>query len=199
MPVIAKFFNIFLPRTRLNNSLRILISANASMVFVIGLFAPFYTVFIQKIGGGVFFAGVSWGLFSIVAGLLTIFFTKWELKIKEPELMVALGYAIRGVVFISYAFMGSIAQLVFTQVLWGIGAAIGVPAFESVYSSHTDKEISIAQWGSWEGVANIMTGVAAIAGGALIQGFGYQTMFLIMSVIAFLLAVYLWRLPREVL
>ena len=113
--------------------------------------------------------------------------------------MLALGYIIRGLVFLSYAYMGSIAQLIFTQVLWGVGAALGSPAFDAVYSAHTTKEDSIVQWGQWEGIASIATGLAAILGGILIQAVGFSFVFLGMAVICFFLGIYIWRLPREVL
>jgi len=196
---LKEFFGLIFPRERLNRSLRILITVNTGMVFVIGLLAPFYAVFVQKIGGSIAFAGFSWAVFSIVAGVFTLLFSKWQLKVKEQELLLALGYFIRGAVFLSYAFMGSITQLIFTQVLWGIGAAIGSPAFDAVYTAHTSKESSIMQWGQWEGVASIATGFAAIIGGILIQATGYLIVFLGMSVLSFLLGVYIWRLPRKVL
>lgn len=169
------------------------------MVFIIGLFAPFYAVFIQKIGGGIAFAGFSWALFSIVAGVLTLLFSKWGLRVKEEELLLALGYIIRGAVFISYAFMGSMLQLVFTQVLWGIAAALGNPAFDAVYTKHTTQGDSIVQWGHWEGIASIADGVAALIGGLLILNFGYEAVFLSMALLSFLLGAYIWRLPREIL
>ena len=55
-------FKVFFPQTRLNRSLRILIITNTGIVFVVGLFAPFYAVFIQNIGGNIAFAGFSWAL-----------------------------------------------------------------------------------------------------------------------------------------
>jgi len=183
----------------LNRSLRILITLNTGMTFVIGVFAPFYAVYVQKIGGDIAFAGLAWAVMQIVSGVLTIFFTRWSLRVKEQELLLAFGYLLRATVFLSYAFMTSMEQLIFTQVVWGIAAAIGVPAFDAVYSAHTTTNESIGQWGGWEGVAGIAAGVAALLGGFVIQAFGFQPMFLAMSVIAFLLAVYIWQLPREIL
>ena len=169
------------------------------MVFIIGMFAPFYALFVLKIGGNIAFAGFSWAIFSIVAGVLTLLFSNWQLKIKEQELLLALGYFIRGAVFLSYAFMGSIAQLIFTQILWGVGVALGTPAFDAVYSTHTNQKDSIVQWGQWEGIAAIATGVAAIVGGILIQVIGYSPLFIGMFALSFLLGIYIWKLPRELL
>ncbi len=196
---IKNIFKAILPNTSLNKSLKILIATNTSMVFIIGMFGPFYAIFVQKIGGSIAFAGFSWAVFAIVAGVLTLLFGNLHMKVKEQELLLALGYLIRGAVFLSYAFMGSIAQLIFTQVLWGIGSAFGSPAFDAIYSSHTNKADSIVQWGQWEGIAAISTGLAAIVGGILIQVAGYSIVFISMSILSFLLGVYIWRLPREVL
>lgn len=196
---LKQIFQTVLPQEKLNRSLRILITVNTGMVFVVGIFAPFYAVFVENIGGSIAFAGLSWAVFSIVAGFLTLLFSKWQLEVKEQELMLALGYFIRGGVFLSYAFMGSITQLILTQVLWGIGVAIGTPAFDAVYSAHTNKQDSIIQWGHWEGVAAIATGVAALLGGVLIEIAGYPFVFFAMAVFCFLLGTYVWKLPREVL
>ncbi|HEX4104081.1 MAG TPA: MFS transporter [Candidatus Paceibacterota bacterium] len=199
MNSLKRIFALILPRTPLNRPLRILITTNSLLVFIVGLFAPFYAVFIVHIGGSIAFAGLSWAIFSIVSGVLIFLFANWELKIKEQELLIALGYILRAAVFISYALMSSIAQLIATQVLWGVAAALGTPAFDSVYADHTVKEDSIVQWGEWEGISAIMTGVAALIGGLVIQSFGYSAVFTIMAVISFCLGVYIWRLPREVL
>ena len=194
-----RMFRFLSPNIKLNKSLWILVTTNTIMVFVIGLFAPFYAIFVQKIGGSLVFAGLSWAVLSIVSGVLILLFTKWELKVKEQELMIALGYLIRGAVFLSYAFMTSMPQLIFTQVLWGIAAAIGMPAFDALYSLHTDRDVSIAQWGGWEGIAAIASGVAALIGGIIIEAFGYSAIFIIMSLVSVFLGIYIWRLPREVL
>ena len=196
---LKKILLLALPHTRLNRSLRILIITNSILVFIVGLFAPFYAVFVKNIGGNIAFAGLSWAIFSIVAGVLIFLFSNWELKIKEQELLIALGYILRGGVFLSYAFMSSITQLIVTQILWGVAKALGTPAFDSVYSSHTNQDDSIVQWGEWEGISAIVSGVAALIGGIVIQSFGYSAIFIAMAAISIGLGIYIWRLPREVL
>lgn len=196
---LKKVFAFIFPDRRFNRGLRVLVATNAIFVFIMGLFAPYYAVFIQNIGGSIAFAGLSWAIFSIVAGVLILLFSSWELKIKEPELLLALGYLLRGGVFISYAFMASLPQLMVTQVIWGISAALGTPAFDSLYASHTDKEASIAQWGGWEGIAAIMTGAGALIGGIVIQNFGYKAVFIAMAAISFGLGAYIWKQPRDLL
>lgn len=194
-----KLFRFLLPEAHLNRSLRILIAVNTGMVFVIGVFAPFYAVFVQHLGGSIAYAGLSWAVFSIVSGVLILLFANWELKVAHQEKLLGLGYFIRGLVFLSYAFMTSLTQLLFTQVLWGIAAALGTPAFDAIYQAHTTKEESIVQWGGWEGVASIATGVAALLGGTLIQAFGYPGVFMGMAAVSIVLSLYVFRLPKDIL
>ena len=196
---LKKVFAFIFPDRHFNRSLRILVVTNSIFVFIMGLFAPYYAVFIQNIGGTIAFAGFAWAIFSIVAGVLILLFSSWELKMKEPELLLAFGYILRGGVFISYAFMTSLPQLIVTQIIWGVAVALSTPAFDSLYASHTDKEASIAQWGGWEGIAAIMTGVGALIGGIVIQNFGYQAVFIAMAAISFGLGAYIWKQPRDLL
>ena len=197
------FFKIiggFFPARKLNKSLRVLAMVNTAMVFIVAMFSPFYAVYVQdKIGGSLAVAGFSWAVYPIVAGILIFLFSQWGMKVKEQELLLAVGYFIRGLVFLSYAFMGSIAQLIFTQVLWGIGSALGVPAFDATYGKHTSNEKSIAEWGQWEGMAYVATGAAALISGFVIQLVGYFWLFCLMSAASIFLGIYIWLLPRDLL
>jgi predicted MFS family arabinose efflux permease len=189
---------LFLPR-RLNQSLRILLTVNTAMVFVVAMFTPFYAIFVQKINNNIAVVGFSWAVYPIVAGILTFLFSQWEMKVKEQELLLAVSYFIRSLVFLSYAFMGNIAQLIFTQVLWGVGSALGAPAFDATYTAHTSREGSIFEWGQWEGMSSIATGVAALISGVVIQSVGFTWLFSGMALILVVLGIYIWRLPRELL
>lgn len=190
---------LLLPQVRLNKSLRILIGASTLMNFIIGMFAPFYAIYVVKIGGDVAFAGFSWAVFQVVCGVLMLLFTRWGLRVREQELLIALGYILRAGVFLSYAFMASMTQLLLTQVLWGIAAAIGVPAFDAVFAAHTSKDSSIAEWGGLEGITSIAVGIAALIGGFIIKELGFTSIFFGMAGLSFVLGIYIWRLPREVL
>lgn len=196
---LKKIFSIILPKSKLNSSLQILIATNAVFVFAMGLFLPFYAVFVQKIGGNIAFAGLSWGLFQIVCGILTFWLADMQIHVKEQELILALSYFLRSVVFASYAFMSSWQQLLITQILWGVAAALSAPVFDGTYAKHTSEGSSVLQWGSWEGIAAIAAGLAALVGGVLIESFGFVSIFISMSVISFFLGIYIWKLPREIL
>ena len=177
--------------SKLNKKLKVLIFVNTTLTFAVGMFAPFYAVFVQKIGGGAALAGVSWALFQVISGILILVLSKWELRIKKRHVLLAVGYLIRSVVFLSYAFMNNIPQLLVTQVLWGIASALGTPAFDALYTSSVSQETAIVEWGDWEGISAIATGIAALVGGLLIQTVGFKILFICMSIITMSLGIYL--------
>lgn len=198
--MVREMYHLLLPGVHLNRSLRILVTLSALMNFIIGMFAPFYAIFVAKIGGDIAFAGFSWAVFEVVCGVLTLIFVRWGLRVREQELLVALGYILRGGVFVSYVFMTSMTQLIFTQILWGIAAAIGIPAFDAVYAAHTSRDGSaIAEWGGLEGMISIAIGLAALLGGFVIKAFGFEIIFAVMATVCFAQGIYVWMLPREVL
>ncbi|MCL4405183.1 MAG: MFS transporter [Patescibacteria group bacterium] len=181
-----------------SRGLKILLTVNTFIVFATGLFSPFYALFIEKIGGGVIFAGISWSVFSIVSGVLVLVFSDWGLRVfHHRERLVALGYVIRGAVFVSYAFMTNLPQLIVTQLLWGIGAAVGAPAFDSLYTKNTDSERSLKQWSRYEGVTSIAVGLSALIGGLIIEELGFPVLFIIMAAICLLIGIYIWSLPKD--
>lgn len=184
--------------TRLNKKLRMLIFVNTTLTFAVGMFAPFYAVFVQKIGGGAALAGISWALFSVISGILILVLSKWELKLKKRHVLLAMGYLIRSIVFLSYAFMDNIPQLLITQVLWGIASALGTPAFDALYTSSVSQETAIVEWGDWEGISAIATGIAALVGGFLIQTIGFKILFLLMSFLTAALGIYLLYQRHEI-
>lgn len=199
MTILHRIFSILLPKTRLSKSLRILVTVNAAIVFVLGMFAPFYAIFVVKIGGDIALAGFSWAFFMITAGILMMLFSKWEVRIKEQELLLSFGYFLMSGAFLSFAFMDSIPQLILTQALLGISVAITTPVMDSLYSAHTIKKGLVMQWGARDGILAVTSGIAALIAGILIEGLGYNTIFILMAAITAFLGIYVWRLPREVL
>jgi len=187
-----KEFEVLPSGSKLNKKLKTLIMVNTVLVFTVGMFAPFYAVFVQKIGGGAALAGVSWALFSVISGVLILILSKWESRIRRRHVLLALGYLVRSIVFLSYAFMNNIPQLLVTQVLWGIASALGTPAFDALYTSNVSKDSAIVEWGDWEGVSAIATGLAALTGGILIQIIGFQTLFLCMSITTACLSIFMF-------
>jgi len=163
------------------------------------MIGPIYALFVEKIGGDLLDASYAFGIFAMVAGLTTLISGKYSDKMKEPELIVVLGYIITALGFIGYIFVSSVWTLFIVQIVIGLGGAVYSPAFDSVYSKHLDGHKSGRAWGAWEALNYFSTALGAVAGGLIAAKLGFNFLFIIMATLCFSSAVYIYILPRKVL
>lgn len=182
-----------------NKSLRILLATNSMVLISVAMLGPIYAIFIEKIGGDILDASFAYALFAIFAGATTFISGRFADKIKESELIVALGYLLISVGFAGYIWVNSMATLFIIQILIGIGEAIYSPAFDTLYSRHLDSHQEGKEWGMWESINYFTMGTGALFGGILVTSFGFNVMFAVMSMLSLASAMYIIRLPRNVL
>lgn len=186
-------------RLLLKKALRILLFTNAMILMAAAMLGPIYALFVEKVGGDLMDASIAGSIFALVAGLTTLVSGKYSDKIKENELIIVLGYTIMGIGFLLYFWVESVVFLFIVQAIIGLGEAIYAPAFDAVYSKHLDGHKSGMQWGAWESVNYFTTAVGAVVGGGLVTLFGFQTLFVIMAMLCFSGALYIYHLKRSIL
>jgi MFS family permease len=168
----------------MKKQLKILLATTALFTLAGGLFGPIYAVFVQQIGGDLLTAGSAYAAFAIASGLLIFLISKWEDRIKHQEKLVIGGYTLSCVGFLGYLFVQTPLQLLLVQIILGIGNAVYLPAYDSLYSKHLTKNKAASQWGAWESTVWIFMGIAAITGGFVAKTYGFRTLFTIMFVIS---------------
>ncbi len=185
--------------TRHKGGIKILLLSSTITTFLTGLFAPFYVLYVQKLGGDIEKAGTSLAVFSVVSGVLILAFSVWESSVKDKKRIYVAGLLLRALVFALYIFVDSYYMLLLAQFLLGISAALVNPAFDALFTDHLTKEKVIAEWGGWEGLTSIATGAAAFLGPYLIVSFGFSFVFTAMALITSVIALRLLFLPKEIL
>lgn len=182
-----------------NKAIRILLVTNGFILIAGAMLGPIYAIFVEKIGGDLLDASYAFGVFALTAGIVTFVSGKYADRLKENELIVVFGYGIMGMAFFGYTLVNSIWSLLVVQVIVGLGQAIYSPAFDVLYSKHLDSQKIGTVWGTWEALNYFTTAIGAVAGGLLVTFFGFNTMFVMMALLCFASAVYIFRLPRKVL
>lgn len=178
---------------------RILLITNGFVLFAAAMLGPIYAIFVEEIGGDLLDASFAVGLFALSAAITSYFSGKYVDRLKNPELLVAIGYLIIGLGFISYAFTTNLYVILLIQVIIGIGEATYSPAFDSLLSIHSPKGSLGAQWGKWESINYSTSGIGAIAGGLLVTIFNFQFLFILMGALTLMTAIYIFLLPRQAL
>lgn len=156
------------------------------------MLGPIYALFIADLGGSILSAGIAGGVFALVAGTLTLIVGKVSDR-GSRRLYVGVGYAIIGIGFALYTLVDSFAKLLLVEVVIGAGQAIYAPPFSALYTQHLDFRHPARQWGTWEAMTYYTTAVGSVTGGFIAYRFGFDTLFALMSFLAFSSALVVLR------
>lgn len=185
----------------MNRTLNILLLASALFTLAGGLFSPIYAVFVEQIGGNLLDAGGAYAAFSLSAGILVFLISRWEDHTKHMEKFVVLGYMLSCLGYLGLIMVRNPLDLFLVQVVFGIGQAVNLPAYDGLYSKSLDRGKFAYEWGLWESMFLIVSAIAAPIGGFLAQTYGFSLLFTIMlgfSILGLLSSALLIRLrmPR---
>lgn len=183
----------------LNKPLRILLYTNSLIQLAGGMLAPIYALFVEEIGGDLLEASLTGAVFACAAGITTLFMGKVADKAKEEELIVAFGYLVMGVGFFLYTQVNSLFALLIVQVIVGFAESFYSPAFDGLYTKHIPKTKRSRAWGVWESMNYFSMAGGALIGGLLVKYFGFNCLFIIMSLLSITSALYIYTRPRKLL
>ncbi|EKE06880.1 MAG: hypothetical protein ACD_18C00249G0015 [uncultured bacterium] len=168
----------------MKQGIKILLISDSWINLSLGMIGPIYAIFVEEIGGDILDASWAYSVYMITAGVVMYLLSKWEDRAKHKEKFVVLGYALTSIACLSYIFVYNQATLLFTQVLLGLSVAILSPAFDAIYSHYVKVKEEASNWGLWEALSFIVTGLAAVIGGYMANMFGFRTLFIVMFVIS---------------
>lgn len=169
---------------RLSKITKILLWGANIWFFGEGLFGPLFAVFTQKIGGNILEITWAWATFLIVTGVFYIIIGKWTSNNKQYQAkMMVLGYVLNTIFTFCYLLVASPGQLFLVQAGLGISEAIGSPSWDSMYARSLNETNDVFAWGLAGGQAQIVTGLATIAGGFIVYYISFNTLFIIMGTI----------------
>lgn len=175
-----------------NRSIRVLLLGSAVMQIGAALFAPIYAIFVKDIGGDILDTGIAVGLFSLAAGIVTLFSARIVDKIKNPKAVITAGYLVMGIGYFLYLFVDSIASLFAIQILIGLASAYYTPAYDLVYTSSMPETKIGKMWGGWDAMSRFSVAIGAIFGGIIVTIFSFDTMFIIMSLLCVAGGLYIY-------
>lgn len=181
--------------------LKILLLADFFMLFAIGMLTPIYAIFVQQIGGDILSASGAWAAFTLTSGILIMLTGRLEDKARTAGTsyrnFITVGYLVRSLAFLGYFFVADQYQLFLIQILLGIGVALSLPAYDSLYSRFLSKGNYAKEWGAWEGMNLIVASLAALSGGLVANFLGFRALFLFMFASSLLGIMISTKLPSK--
>ena len=180
-----------------NKIRQFLLITNGLIFLAEAMLGPIYALFIADVGGSILHAGIAGGVFAMVAGTLTLLVGKASDWSGSRRMFVGTGYAIIGLGFALYTAVDSFAALLVVEAIIGAGQAIYAPPFSALYTEHLDFRQPARQWGMWEAMTYYTSAVGSVVGASVASRFGFDGLFVLMSLLAFTsAALVIWQ-PRR--
>ena len=162
-------------RTRLVNY-RILLSSDAIDSFALGLFGPFYVVFIQDFGNSFESFGFAIGV-RVLAGSVTSYFAgSLSDRIGRKKLLVGTGFAFAAIIF-TYTLITSLVELYALQVVAGVVGTASSTTSEAFLGDITEEKSRGKDVGRLYAITGIAAALAIMGGGYTLRWFGVEVIF----------------------
>ena len=140
--------------------------SNSLLALSVGLFGPFYYLFINDIGGSIENFGIATGLLVLSGALFSLFAGKFSDKIGRKPFLVIGGFATPLIVLL-YTVIDATWQLYLLQIFNGIIAA-GFETAEGAYLGDlTDHGKRGEQVGKYDFIIGVSEALAIVSGGFL--------------------------------
>lgn len=195
---LSTYFNI----RKINVVIRILTFADLIVLSSLGLIAPIFAVFITNTikGGNVEVVGIAAGLFLISKSIFQIPFGLLIDKIrgeKDDFLFMIIGYLLVSLVPLLYIFISTPTQLYAVEFIHGICSALTLPSWYAIFTRHIDKDYEGIEWAAYLTLVNLGGAITAFLGGFLAYRFGFQTLFVIVSIVSFIGSLFLLSIRKN--
>ena len=161
------------------------------------MMGPIFAIFNEKIGGSILDVSWIWASYLIATGLFTIFVGNIsDNKISKEKLMIA-GYALNTFFTFSYLLVSSSIDLFFVQIGLGLATALATPTWDALYAQYQNRENAGYIWGLAGGREQLITGVALIIGGLIVNYFSFQLLFITMGIVQAIATIYQAQILRK--
>lgn len=188
---------------RISRVIKYLILGDLIFFAGLGLISPIFAIFIvEKIRGGTaFVAGMASAIYLILSSLLRFPFGMFLDKIKgeiDDYWFVVLGFLISALVPIGYIYSSLPWHIYVLEACYGIGMAMNLSGWYAMFTRHIDKGMEATEWGIEAIAFGVGSGITGAIGGYAVTKFGFNPVFVTVSVMGLLGTILLLRIKNEV-
>lgn len=160
------------------------------------MLGPLFAVFAQRIGGNILDITGAWAVYLAATGILMIYIGRIAGKKIALEKLLLAGYALNALFTFGYLFVSSPSHLLLVQFGLGVAAALAVPPWSALYATSEKRDHAAYVWGLVSGMYYVVTAVAVILGGLIVNYFSFTTLFFTMGLIQIAATLYQARILR---
>jgi len=187
---------------KLNNIIKYLIYSDLVFYTGWGLISPIFSVFIlQNIAGaGVLVIGLAASINLIVRSIVRIPFGMYADKSQKIAYnLMFVGLLITSLIPIGYLYSTRAWHIYVLQAVYGIFIAMSTSGWTSIFSKHMDHGKESTEWGIDSVAVGLGPGLAAAAGGAAAEFFGYPILFVIVTGVGLIGSLLLLPIRKKII
>ncbi|MFH1142369.1 MAG: MFS transporter [Candidatus Uhrbacteria bacterium] len=170
-------------------TVRIFIVSDVLIIAGFGLVSPIFAIFVteQIEGAGVEVVGIAATIFLLVRSLGQLPIAAIIDRIRgdlDDYWLLVIGAFVTAFVPLLYIFASTPTHLYLIQVLYGILAAFTLPTWYALFTRHVDRNREGVEWSLYTTMTNISAAATAGLGGFLAASFGFNVLFVVVSIVA---------------
>ena len=186
----------------INPVVRFLTISDIMILSGFGLISPIFAVFIVDIikGGTLEVVGIASAVYLLTRSLIQIPAATMIDKIKgekDDYWALQIGSLVFSFVPLFYLFISTPMELYFVQFFYGLASAFTYPAWLAIFTRHIDREHEGVEWGVYQTLVDLGGAGTATLGGFLAYKFGFNLLFVLVSLVSFVGSFFLIGIYRK--
>ena len=186
-----------------NKVIKILVLSDFYLIMGDGLVAPIFAIFLtnQIQGADIKVAGYAAAIYWIVKSLVVIPFGKYLDKNhgeKDDLWFVIIGNVLAAFAVFGYIFSYLPWHIYVLQAIYAIGMGMNVPGYTAMFTKHIDKGKEAFDWSVRSCLIGLGSGVSGALGGIIASRFGFNVLFIGISIFIFLSAFLPFFIMRNI-
>jgi len=191
-------------RININKVIKVLILSDVYLITGAGFVAPIFAIFLtdQIQGGNVKVAGYAAAIYFVVKSLVVIPFGRYLDKNhgeKDDLWFIIIGNILAALAIFGYIFARLPWHIYALKVIYAIGIGMNVPGYTAIFTRHIDKGKEAFEWSTRSALTGLGAGAAGGLGGLVAHYFGFNILFIGVSIFILLSAFLPFLIYKEMM
>jgi len=183
----------------MDKTLKLLSLSDLFILSGFGLISPILAIYINvNLGAGIFLAGLATTMLLVTRSIFQLIFSH-HFNPKDRLWLLRVGTGIIALVPFGYMFSQNVWHILAVQFMYGIGASMAYPAWNSFFVCHQDKGQKGFQWSIYNSGVSIGAAISAAIGAFLAQATSFNIVFLLTGILSLIGFAILFKLERSIL
>lgn len=170
----------------MNKRLKSLFIGNSFFIFGGSLLVPVYALFADDIGASIQMTGLLFAAKFVANAVADVAVMRMGDHMGRTVAVYQASMVVRALSWIYIGFEPSLLSLLLVQIVTGLAEGFGTPAFSMLMAENLDKGKKMRQWAMWDLIKNPVIAVSSIAGGYIVNLYGFSWLFFLMGGLALL-------------